>query len=659
VAPAVAGAAVVAIGAGLLWVQGQLARKRFQESLFMNDYPTDALYRRPSLSGMSDGQLQHAKQALDYLGRDSYLSQPGSVMIERRDIDRELMRRSGRGGFLFVAPDVGMADDAITLVAGAAAVAAGVGGEIWSGSVWLGTKLGTWGRQLWGWLNTGLRGQRPAVPGVDLVQRVTFSTPKKISGWIVGRYTIKSRSCTTNNPVQDENGPALAHVGPATNVLGIELESTSNQAGWDCGLKDLLTTFLRYRWIYEAGPGSWMAGLNISGTSPGKDYGQHSITGGLADLVVNDKPYALLVPGGSVTEKPRIEVGTAVEAALPELAPRRPAALPPSLVGADTVAQPEIGTAVNPALPRIAAPPTTRPAKVPGAVDVGPNGVAQPVPLPTPTTPPGAIVVIPGTPPVVDNGPQATMQGIATEVGRLEQKLERLLNPTDPAKVPWAQMLFQAAQLLTEQAPGALYRLKSVCEVNAEGEPIDRAVEVGVPGGAPLSTLMGRVDALADLMQGLKDFRQPVCDCPKPEVVGELVTVNFRSLEKPPGAKNFLRKQLRYRDQTGSPEATHIAHWLGFQWAAGPAIVASKGASWGIVQVWAATPAEGRRVLQHAASVAGVDLSQREHKFVDSASRDDRWGKAGTMRVEHTLSGTPCISKRPSADGPPTWRLDP
>jgi hypothetical protein len=159
-----------------------------------------------------------------------------------------------------------------------------------------------------------------------------------------------------------------------------------------------------------------------------------------------------------------------------------------------------------------------------------------------------------------------------------------------------------------------------------------------------------------DLMQGLKDFKQPVCKGPRPQ--GELVTVNFISGTKPPGSSAYLRKYMRYRDISGRPEADHVAHWLGFEWQAGPAIVASKGAAWGIVSVWAADPAEGRRVIEHAAAIAGVDLTVATHAFVDSTPQHSRYGRSGLMAVERTRAGVPCISKRSGPSGRPEWALN-
>jgi hypothetical protein len=208
-----------------------------------------------------------------------------------------------------------------------------------------------------------------------------------------------------------------------------------------------------------------------------------------------------------------------------------------------------------------------------------------------------------------------------------------------------------------DKAPAEVYRLVSVCESDAQGEAISQSREVVIPQLPILEGIVARLDAMDDLMQGLKDFRQPVCREPRP--AGELVTVNFRSTQPSPAGERPLLKQLRYRDNAGRTEADHVAHWVPFEWQSGPAIVTSKGAKWGVVQVWAADPAEGRRVIEHAAAIAGVDLASAGHAWEDSTPRSSRYGKAGLMRVEHTIDGIPCVSKRVGASQLPSWTAHP
>jgi hypothetical protein len=107
------------------------------------------------------------------------------------------------------------------------------------------------------------------------------------------------------------------------------------------------------------------------------------------------------------------------------------------------------------------------------------------------------------------------------------------------------------------------------------------------------------------------------------------------------------------------PEADHIAHWLPFEWQAGSMTLESRGAAWGSVQVWAISHAEAQRVIEHAAAISGVDLTVKEHRWISGMVRNPRYGRAGVMRVEHTIDGQACISKRVGPSGMPSWMRDP
>ena len=145
--------------------------------------------------------------------------------------------------------------------------------------------------------------------------------------------------------------------------------------------------------------------------------------------------------------------------------------------------------------------------------------------------------------------------------------------------------------------------------------------------------LSNKIDALAQLFQEHKNLKQPICSV-KPVLTGEWVSVNFQSDAASPGGERPLRKVLRYRDQTAAPLETHLAHWESFAWDAGPVIVISKNLSWGTQQVWAASVAEGKRVLSHAAQAAGVDLTDPKHEWIVTGSNDPRYGSTGRMRLD-------------------------
>jgi hypothetical protein len=111
-------------------------------------------------------------------------------------------------------------------------------------------------------------------------------------------------------------------------------------------------------------------------------------------------------------------------------------------------------------------------------------------------------------------------------------------------------------------------------------------------------------------------------------------------------------KRLSYRDQGGASRAAHAAHWAGFEFEGGPWIVSCSG-DWGEVQVWAASEAEGRRVINHAASIAGLPVDDPEQsEWSVSTSSNPRFGKPGRFRVA-TCYGLPVVTKRRGSDGYP------
>ena len=198
-----------------------------------------------------------------------------------------------------------------------------------------------------------------------------------------------------------------------------------------------------------------------------------------------------------------------------------------------------------------------------------------------------------------------------------------------------------------------VYRVVSVCEKDQDGEPVSEAREYVIPSAASFDAVVDRLDGIAYVLQGLKDFKQPICR-EKPVLTGEWVSINFQSDAASPSGERPLRKVLRYRDQTAAPLEDHVAHWESFAWDAGPVIVISKNLSWGTPQVWAASVAEGKRVLSHAAQVAGVDLTDPKHEWLISGSRDPRYGRTGRMRLDTRRGTFVRVTKRPGPSGLPS-----
>lgn len=113
-----------------------------------------------------------------------------------------------------------------------------------------------------------------------------------------------------------------------------------------------------------------------------------------------------------------------------------------------------------------------------------------------------------------------------------------------------------------------------------------------------------------------------------------------------------LRKKLTYRDNSGASQLAHALHWRGFTWQAGPAIVVCYG-PFGTMKVWAASEAEGRRVINHAAAIAGWDLNGSagvEWEVLQATG--GRNGRTGTMQTKETPVGIE-VTKRDGPSGSP------
>lgn len=248
---------------------------------------------------------------------------------------------------------------------------------------------------------------------------------------------------------------------------------------------------------------------------------------------------SLPLPDGYVAPSPEPEPeADPLTLPVPLPLPPLPAA-PPTTVPGGPQPLPLSPPFVVPTTPGPAAPPATapqlptRPAPqpLPGATPTKDGAIVPQAPATVPTTPPDAHFPVPGAPPVTGNGPRPTPEGIAQELGRLEQKLARLSDPgpsgpgdgTDRLGLLF-QILGQLVEFLTAIQSGGGYGLSSPCDLDENGERIITTVEYS---GAPttLGVVLNKIDALAALLQVHKDLKQPICK--QTPAVGQPVTVNF------------------------------------------------------------------------------------------------------------------------------------
>jgi hypothetical protein len=215
----------------------------------------------------------------------------------------------------------------------------------------------------------------------------------------------------------------------------------------------------------------------------------------------------------------------------------------------------------RPLLPPAALPrPGQSPARVPSAPSPGrapvPGGVVRPgtgttgatvtasgVPAPRPpavqTTAPGT-TFLPGGRPLPANGPAPTMQAIATELGKLERKLEIILNPNDTLSplellnkvIDQTENIEFLINRLFPPEPYSFeagsYQLTPICDRDSEGELLPPRVAPWSGGEGEFTELRQRLDALAELIQHHKDLKQPTCGG-RGNGPGSNVTVHFES----------------------------------------------------------------------------------------------------------------------------------
>ena len=181
-----------------------------------------------------------------------------------------------------------------------------------------------------------------------------------------------------------------------------------------------------------------------------------------------------------------------------------------------------IAPPVAPPRPPVVAPPG-------GGVPLPSDGSSLP-----PPRPPGPVVTPPDshfTPggPVGGPGvpPRATLDGIASEVGRIESKLNRMMREQEDGGDQWQDLIDAIRDLLGgdgETVGGTVYRIQPPCGRAADGGALP-PVEITIPtADGATAAIVTRLDAIARLVDEHKQIRQPIC---KGKPTGEPVTVTF------------------------------------------------------------------------------------------------------------------------------------
>ncbi len=235
--------------------------------------------------------------------------------------------------------------------------------------------------------------------------------------------------------------------------------------------------------------------------------------------------------------------------------------------------------------------------------------------------------------------------------------------PQGPGIPDWLQDIFSSisaslvydaiASLYATPLPAANYKLIAPCDEDPDGNPLE--IEVQIPELPTQVAIATRIEALIPILQGQKDFKQPICPPVKPE--GDFRTIGFNSENRSPNGRDYLRKRLRYRSVSGIGLDALIDHWKDFEFDAGPVIVKHRGASWGTITVWATSANEGKRVIRHAAAEALVNVDQ-VGRWEISGSASTRLGLSGRMKV-NAKGGYYWITARDGSNNRPrvglTW----
>ena len=215
-----------------------------------------------------------------------------------------------------------------------------------------------------------------------------------------------------------------------------------------------------------------------------------------------------------------------------EIAELRPIPLPlPGGVDLPDPLNPQPATAptTSPGIGQPLAPPLLRPA--PAGTTVQPVTPYLPAATPSVSTTPADVHYPAPNVPITSNPPAPTLQGIAQEVGRVESKLNKLLNPATGNNFDRLELIYDTIsglfEFLTSITAGGSYTLEAPCETAEDGSPL--VVEHTYDGALnSIGVLSNKIDALAALVQSHKNTRQPICKPAPP--TGQPVTVQFEEV---------------------------------------------------------------------------------------------------------------------------------
>jgi hypothetical protein len=519
----VAAAGVLIVGAGMVLLQRHASyRQRFNHPSYDPRSTTDdAALRRLNLSTLRNDDLVRYRRLLDSVNRDSYRLPLTGVLLDRTELDREILRRSGGGGFMFIPPVVATPAVGALLQAGRWALV--------TAAAFVVAKLGL----RWGSINS-----RQPYLGPDAYMPAWWPTGfmnpngQNIASWeLRTRVQIPNNDCQIQTQIQQKDGAYFYGVQAITVVEGNPTGFVGPCGNAVPGQFDLVGT----------PPGGQPSA--ISSTQPSQlvlSFAALNVQVRPADPEISGVPYPEWVP--SVAPRPDRRT---IPQPLPSTAPQpeiEPARLPEpqSPPGGTPATRPAVappGTAPrNP--PRFRPNRLAPPVQLPGGQEIqqdGKQGQPQQSSAPVKQTKPGSHVV--GSAVIPQQGPRPQLTSIAKELGRLENKTANLLRtgPQSGGQGPGdlLGLVQQVVQALAGLNDSGTYTLGGSCERDEQGNPIpfEQTLQEWQWGGSPfiLQNLAQRLDAIAEMLQAAQLLRQPSCKNPSP--MGQMVSVQFREIE--------------------------------------------------------------------------------------------------------------------------------
>ena len=249
-------------------------------------------------------------------------------------------------------------------------------------------------------------------------------------------------------------------------------------------------------------------------------------------------------------------------------------------------------------------------------------------------------------PPDGPDGTPRSIEEIIEEINNTERKIiEEINNNTDE----------RIEEYFNERVPviaGGTWDLQGVCEKDAEGAILDPqpTTEWTYQGGSAAVVANYQLMLMQEMLQQQLDWRHLTCGGSKPELQGDWVSTGWMSLEASENSNRPLRKLFRYRSLGDRDVVALLGYWKDFQWEAGPVCVVHTKAWWGLLQVWAASEEEGKRVIRFAGVNAGID-PDTEGTWQISTSTGSRYGRTGTMTLA-CYKGQYHVSARDTPDWP-------